>query len=82
MVERGREGDCQRGEGGGRGAVGEGGVIGLTPTSPPPPPRPEPSTQIEMDFGVIRHTESFGEEKRERGVSVCGSAYGSKNFGP
>lgn len=42
-------------------------VIGLTPTSPPPPPRPEKSTQFEMDFGVVRHTESFGEEnERDR----------------
>lgn len=42
-------------------------VIGLTPTSPPPPPQPEPSTQIEMDFEVIRHTESSGEEnERDR----------------
>lgn len=37
----------------------EGSVIGLTPTSPP---QPEPSTQIEMDFEVIRHTETLGEE--------------------
>lgn len=44
------------------GVCGGGNVIGLTPTSPPPPPQPEPSTQIEMDFEVIRHTESFGEE--------------------
>lgn len=42
-------------------------VIRLTLHLLPPPPRPKPSTQIEMDFGVIRHTESFSEEdERDR----------------
>ncbi len=46
---------------------GEGACYWVDPTSPPPPPQPEPSTQIGMDFGVIRHTESFGEEnERDR----------------
>lgn len=47
-----------------RGGWGVKSVIGLTPHLKPPLPRPEPSTQIEMDFEVIRHTESFGGENR------------------
>lgn len=46
---------------------GRGVCYWVDPTSPPPPPQPEPSTQIEMDFEVIRHTETPGEEnERDR----------------
>lgn len=41
-------------------------VIGLTAPSKhtriPLPPQPEPSTQIEMDFEVIHHTESMARK--------------------
>lgn len=46
----------------------------VDPPTPPPLPQAEPSTQIEMDFGVICHTESHGEEQDSPGMKVLTGA--------
>lgn len=72
----GREREREEEEGGG----GVDCVIGLTPTSLPAAPRFEPSTQIEMDFEVIRQCRSVIEkEEEERRREKC---LQEEKFGP